>query len=77
MKAIGKTSKSVKNQKTRPKRGLRKIERILSYQGLPYILKIVRTKLINKYHDNSLANHFGIDKTQELIIQEYYIPTLC
>ncbi len=38
--------------------------------------EIVRTELISRHHDDLLAGHFGIDKTQELIAQKYYWPTL-
>ena len=46
--------------------------KILYHQGLPYIFEIIRTKLISKYHDNSLAGHFGIEKMQELVARKYY-----
>ncbi len=50
---------------------------MLHHQSLPYVPKIVRTELISRHHDDPLAGHFGIDKTQELIAQKYYKPTLC
>lgn len=31
--------------------------------------EIVKTELISKHHDDPLAGHFGINKTQELISQ--------
>ncbi len=52
-------------------------DRVLYYQGLPYMPEIVRTKLISRYHNNPLAGYFGINKTRELIAQKYYWPTLC
>ena len=39
--------------------------------------EIIKTKLISRHHDNPLAGYFGIDKTQELIAQKYYWPTVC
>ena len=36
---------------------------ILHYQCLPYIPKIIRTKLISRHYDDPLAGHFGIEKT--------------
>lgn len=39
--------------------------------------KIIRTKLISKHHDDLLAGHFGINKSQELIAQKYHWSTLC
>ncbi len=38
--------------------------------------EIVKTKLISRHHDDPLASHFRIDKTQELITRKYYWPTL-
>ena len=52
------------------------IESILHYQGLPYVSEIIRTELISRHHNNPLASHFGIEKTQELVAWKYYWPTL-
>ncbi len=49
---------------------------VLHHKGLSYMPEIVRTKLISRHHDDSLADHFGIDKTRELITQKYYWLTL-
>ena len=38
--------------------------------------KIIRSKLINKYHNDLLAGHFGVNKTRELIGRKYYWPSL-
>lgn len=38
--------------------------------------EIVKTKIINRYHDDPLADHFEIKKTWELIAQKYYWLTL-
>lgn len=35
------------------------------------MFEIVRTEIINMYYDNSLARHFGIKKSLELIAQKY------
>ena len=43
------------------------IDGVLHYQGLPYVLEIIRTELISRHHDDPLADHFGIEKTHELI----------
>ncbi len=56
--------------------GCEEIEEVLQHQDLPYVPKIVRTKLISRYHDDPLAGHFGIDNTRELIARKYYWPTL-
>ena len=53
------------------------IKGVLHHQGLPYILEIIWTELIRRHHDNLLAGHFGIMKTQELVARKYYWPTLC
>ena len=50
---------------------------MLHYQGLPYILEIIRIELISRHHDNPLVGHFGIKKTCKLVAWKYYWPTLC
>ena len=51
--------------------------RILYHQGLLYILEIIKTELISRHHDDPLAGHFGIEKTQELVARKYYWGTFC
>lgn len=64
-------------QKVR-KRSLQKswenIKWILHHQSLIFIPKIIWIELINQYYDDSLTSHFGIKKTQKLIIRKYYWP---
>ena len=47
-------------------------DRILHHQGLLYISEIIRTELISRHHNDPLAGHFGIEKTQELVARRYY-----
>ena len=49
---------------------------MLQYRGLPYVPEIIRFEVISHYHNDSLAGHFGIDKTRELIGRKYYWPSL-
>ena len=49
---------------------------ILHHQGLPYVLKIIRTELISRHYDDLLAGHFGIKKTRELVARNNYWETL-
>lgn len=56
----------------RLKEGWEESDGVLYHQCLPYILKIIRTELINKCHNDPLAGHFGIERTQELITQKYF-----
>ncbi len=56
--------------------GWEDIEQVLHYQGLPYVPKVICSKLINRHHDDPLAGHFGIEKTRKLIARKYYWPTL-
>ena len=56
--------------------GWDKIDGVLHHQGLPYVPEIIRTELISRHHNNPLADHFGIEKTRELIARKYYWPTL-
>ena len=52
--------------------GWENIEGVLQYGSLLYILKIIQSELISQYHNNPLAVHFVIDKTQEQIARKYY-----
>ena len=56
--------------------GWKDVERVLQYQGLPYVPKIIRSKVISRHHNYPLAGHFGIDKTRELVGRKYYWPSL-
>lgn len=47
--------------------GWEDIEGVLYYQSLRYIPEIICLELISRHHDNLLAGHFGINKTQEFI----------
>ena len=38
--------------------------------------EIVKTEIISRHHDYPLAGYFGIEKSQELVAQKYYWPTL-
>ena len=51
-------------------------DRILHHQSLPYIHKIIRTELISRHHDDSLAGYFRIEKKRELVARKYYWETL-
>ncbi len=52
------------------------IKQVLHYQGLPYVLKVICSELINTHHNKPFAGHFGIEKTWELIAKKYYWPIL-
>lgn len=39
------------------------IKKVFHNQDLPYVSKIICFKLINRYHNNLLTGHFGIEKT--------------
>ena len=56
--------------------GWEEVEGVLQYRGLPYVPEIIRSKVISCYHNDSLAEHFGIDKTRELVGWKYYWPSL-
>lgn len=68
-----------KIKKLRSKRlckGWKNIKEMFYYQGLPYVLKIICSKLISRHHNDLLVDHFGIEKTQKLIARKYYWLTL-
>ena len=48
------------------------VEGVLYHQGLPYVPEIIKMELISRHHDDPLAGHFGIEKTQELVTRKYY-----
>ena len=52
------------------------INRVLHHQKLPFVLEIIQTELISRHHNDLLAEHFGINKTRELIGRKYYWPNL-
>ena len=56
--------------------GWKEVEEVLQYQKLPYVPEIIRSKVINRHHNDFLVGHFGIDKTRELVSQKYYWPGL-
>ena len=58
------------------KEGWEDLEGVLHYQRLPYVPELIRTELISRHHDGSLAGHFGIEKIRELIARKYYWETL-
>ena len=56
--------------------GYKELDGILYHQGLPFIPKAIQTKIISWHHNDSLAGHFGIDKTKDLVGRKYYWPSL-
>lgn len=47
------------------------MNKVLYYQDLFYILKVICSELINMYHDDPLTGHFKIEKEWELIAKKY------
>ena len=52
------------------------VDGVLHHQGLPFIPKAIRTKLISWHHNDPLAGYFGINKTKDLVGRKYYWPSL-
>lgn len=50
------------------------IERVFHQKSILYLLKIIKTKIISRYHDDLLANNFKSVKTLEFIAQNNYWP---
>ena len=38
--------------------------------------KAIQTELISRHYNDTLADHFSIEKTRELLAQKYFWPTL-
>ena len=53
-----------------------KVERMLHYDGKPYIPETLQADLLERNHDNLLAGHFGVEKTLELLSRKYYWPKM-
>ena len=49
---------------------------MLYYQDFLYILKIIYSKLINRYYNNLLTGNFKIKKPHKLIARKFYLPIL-
>lgn len=48
------------------------VNSIYQYQKLPYLSEIIRTEIVGQFHNDLLAEHFGINKTWELVARKYY-----
>ena len=58
------------------RKGWKKIDGVLHHKSLLYLLKIIRTEIISRRHNDPQAGHFGVKKTSKLVAQIYYWPTL-
>ena len=49
-------------------------KKLFKYKDRFYIFEdsALREKLINKYYNDSLANHFDVTKTHKLFARKYY-----
>ena len=52
------------------------VDGVLHYQGLLFVPETIWTEFINQHHNDPLAEHFGINKTKDLVGQKYYWPSL-
>ena len=53
--------------KLRIKEGYQDSNGVLHHQGLLFVPKTMWIKLISRHHNDLLAGHFEINKTQELV----------
>ena len=49
------------------RKGCEEVKGVSHSQGLPYMPVIIRTELISRHYNDSLASDFGIEKTRELV----------
>lgn len=49
------------------KKDFKKEDKVLQHQKLPFLLDVIKIKLINRLHNNLLVDNFSIDKIKELI----------
>lgn len=66
-----------KAQESKKKGSYERINRVLHHQDLFFVPESIQIELISRYHDNSLAGHFEIEKTRKLLPRKYYWPSLC
>ena len=76
LQAKDKQVRKLKVDQQSGQQGWEDIDNVLHHQSLPYVSEIIRTALISRHHNDSLAGHFGIEKIQELLSRKYYWPTL-
>lgn len=50
----------------------KEINKILHHQGLFFLLKVIKTEITSRHHDNPLANHFNIENICKLVAYKYY-----
>ena len=48
------------------------VDGVPHHQGLLFVPEAIQTVLISRYHNDLLAEHFGIDKTREPVGQKYH-----
>ena len=52
--------------------GYEELDGVLYHQGLLFVPKAIQTEIISQHHNDPLAEHFGINKTKNLVGQKYY-----
>ena len=53
----------------------KEIDKVLYYQELFFLPKIIWTKLISKHHNNPLVGQFDINKTRKSTGRKHYWPS--
>ena len=48
------------------------MKKLLLFQELIYVSSATRKKVIEQHHNNTLTEHFEINKTMKLIFRNYY-----
>ena len=48
------------------------VDIILHHQRLSFVPETIQTELISQHHNDPLAEHFGINKTNDLVGRKYY-----
>ena len=51
-------------------------KKLLLFQKLIYVSFTIRKKMIKQHHDNTLTEHFEIDKIIKLIFRNYYFSQM-
>ncbi len=62
--------KAMKLRSKRLPEGWEDIEQVFHYQGLPYVLKVIRSELISKYHNELSCKSFWYRKDSQVDSQK-------
>lgn len=73
LQAEDKKARNIRSQSL--KNSQEEIEEVLNWKIFSYLPEIIRTKIINRHHNDPLESYFGINKTRELIVCKQFFSS--